>query len=362
MAAGIIDAATADRIRAFETARESEPRLRWPTMLAAGFGALLLGAGVLLFVAAHWDAIGPAARFSLVLALVGLFHVGGAVTAERTPLLAAALHLVGTVSLGAGIYLAAQIFNMAEHWPAGVLLWTMGSWVAWLVLRHDAQLLCAALLTPAWCASEWLVLVRQSRGGIWDSDPLLASGLALLALAYFTVPTRQHAGRQVLVWLGAIALVPGLLFLVLTSSDRLSVPPVAATWLIAGILLAVGGPMLVALTHRRRDAWINGVATAWVAMLLWLSTFREALLLHGWWALGALGLVAWGVREHRSERINMGAAMFGITVLVFYFSRVMDKLGRSASLVGLGLLFLAGGWALERTRRQLVRNAKEDRP
>ena len=331
-------------------------------VLAAGFGALLLGAGVLLFVSSHWDALAPATRFTLVLALVALFHVGGAVTAERTPTLAAALHLVGTVSLGAGIYLSGQIFNMAEHWPTGVLLWAIGAWLAWFPLRHDTQLFCAALLTPAWCASEWLVVVQRSRSGIWDSDPLLASGVALLALAYFTVPTRRHAGRTVLVWLGAVALVPGLLFLVLTSSDRLSVPPVAASWLTVGTLLAVGGPMLVAFTHRGRDAWINGVATAWVAMLLWLSTFRDALIQHGWWAIGALGLVAWGVRERRSERINIGAAIFGITVLAFYFSRVMDKLGRSASLVGLGLLFLAGGGALERTRRRLVQSANEDRP
>jgi hypothetical protein len=45
-------------------------------------------------------------------------------------------------------------------------------------------------------------------------------------------------------------------------------------------------------------------------------------------------------------------------VIAFYFSEVMDKLGRSASLVGLGLLFLAGGWALERLRRQLVLQAR----
>jgi hypothetical protein len=32
----------------------------------------------------------------------------------------------------------------------------------------------------------------------------------------------------------------------------------------------------------------------------------------------------------------------------------MDKLGRSASLIGLGLLFLLGGWLLEKTRRRLV--------
>ena len=52
------------------------------------------------------------------------------------------------------------------------------------------------------------------------------------------------------------------------------------------------------------------------------------------------------------------AGAFGITVLAFYFSTVMDKLGRSASLIGFGLLFLAGGWALERARRRLVRVAR----
>ncbi len=36
----------------------------------------------------------------------------------------------------------------------------------------------------------------------------------------------------------------------------------------------------------------------------------------------------------------------------------MDKLGRSASLIGLGVLFLAGGWALEQMRRRLVLQAK----
>jgi uncharacterized membrane protein len=70
-------------------------------------------------------------------------------------------------------------------------------------------------------------------------------------------------------------------------------------------------------------------------------------------------MIAWGVREGRSERVNMGMAGFALTLLFFYFSQVMDKLGRSASLIGLGLLFLAGGWALERLRRRLVAQARE---
>ena len=75
---------------------------------------------------------------------------------------------------------------------------------------------------------------------------------------------------------------------------------------------------------------------------------------YGICALGSIGLIAWGLREARKERINLGIAGFALTVLFFYFSSVMDKLGRSASLIGLGLLFLLGGWLLEKTRRRLV--------
>jgi uncharacterized membrane protein len=69
-------------------------------------------------------------------------------------------------------------------------------------------------------------------------------------------------------------------------------------------------------------------------------------------------IVAWGVGDGRNERINMGSVMFALTVISFYFSEVMDKLGRSASLIGFGLLFLVGGWALERFRRRLVVHAR----
>jgi uncharacterized membrane protein len=72
-------------------------------------------------------------------------------------------------------------------------------------------------------------------------------------------------------------------------------------------------------------------------------------------AIGTIGLVVWGLREKRKERLNLGIAGFAITVLFFYFDNFMGKIGRSASLLLLGLLCLAGGYALETTRRKLVR-------
>jgi hypothetical protein len=103
------------------------------------------------------------------------------------------------------------------------------------------------------------------------------------------------------------------------------------------------------------------VAVAWIVALLSLAQLDTGVALYGWWALGAVGLVAWGLSDARVERINMGAAVFAATVVAFYFSQVMDKLGRSASLIGLGLLFLGGGWALERVRRRLVEDARGEK-
>jgi uncharacterized membrane protein len=52
--------------------------------------------------------------------------------------------------------------------------------------------------------------------------------------------------------------------------------------------------------------------------------------------------------------VNLGVVGFAATILFFYFSEVMDKLGRSASLMGFGLLFLVLGWSMERARRRLL--------
>jgi hypothetical protein len=95
IAAGILDRTTAGRIRTFEESRGSGDRLRWPVLLAL-LGGLLLDAGILLFVAAHWEELTPGSRFALVLLMVAAFPVGGALTSEKFPALSTTFHAVGT--------------------------------------------------------------------------------------------------------------------------------------------------------------------------------------------------------------------------------------------------------------------------
>jgi len=110
---------------------------------------------------------------------------------------------------------------------------------------------------------------------------------------------------------------------------------------------------------QRFGVWRFLVAAAWVAGVVSIGArASDAWMHYAWWAVGAVGLVAWGVESARTERINMGSAALAITIISFYFSEVMDRFGRSASLVGLGLLSIAGGWALERARRGLIRHVR----
>jgi uncharacterized membrane protein len=145
----LIDAAAAGRIRQFEE-ESGRGRLRWPAILAIAFGALMLCAGILLFVSTHWEELSPAQRFSLVLGMVAIFHVAAGILGTKVPSMGVALHIAGTVSLGAGIYISGQIFNLEEHWPGGVMLWALGAALAWLVLRQWPQALLAAVLVPSW--------------------------------------------------------------------------------------------------------------------------------------------------------------------------------------------------------------------
>src|SRR5690349_15356214 len=206
VSAGVVDASTASRIRTFEESESSGERLRWPVLLAVALGGLLLCAGVLLFVAAHWDELSPAWRFTLVMIPVAVFPLAGAFTEERFLALSTTFYAIGTVCVGAGIFLTAQIFNLQEHWPSGILLWAIGALAGWLLLRHWTQAALLALLVPAWLAGEWEVRAET----LQLSGRLMLEGLLLVAITYFTARTSQEDSsvRRALVWVGGIALLP----------------------------------------------------------------------------------------------------------------------------------------------------------
>lgn len=360
-AAGLIDAPAADRIRDWEAAQGGEVRKSRLTLIVFAFGGLLLIAGVLLFVAAHWEKLAPAGRFSLVLLMIAIFHGGGALASRSSPALAATLHGVGTGALGAGIFLSGQIFHMAEHWPGALLLWSIGAAIAFWLLREWPQALWLAVLAPAWLWGEWIA--AQPPAAAWSGMTPATIGLFLVACAYLAAkpPDSTTRWRRALAWLGAIAIIPAGIAVAMASDvyrvyEGVERPEVGGAALILAWVLALLLPLALAFVLRGRVVVWMLVALAWAAIVTQISPRSDAgeLALYAMLAIGAAGIVLWGLKDQQRLAINVGVLAFALAVMGFYFSSMYDRLGRAVGLIGIGILFIGGGWLLERARRRLI--------
>jgi uncharacterized membrane protein len=206
--AGVLDAEAAGRIRAFEAEQTRPAGLRWQGMVALILGAILLACGVVLFVSAHWDELGPGARYALVMGMVAVFHLGGSWARNDFRGLSTALHAVGTISTGAAIALVGQIFNIQEHWPAAILLWAVAALAGWVLLQDEAQQTLTLLLFPAWILAEFSYYAEGHIG----EEVYIGRFLVVWAVLYLTVflGSKHKAAQGILFAVSAIAAVTGI--------------------------------------------------------------------------------------------------------------------------------------------------------
>ena len=275
------------------------------------------------------------------------------------------------MSVGAAIALVGQIFNIQEHWPAGILLWALCALAGWALLGDQVQQTIALLLLPAWIVCEWIARTDGYRG----SELMTIRMIAVIAAVYLTafLGSQRKLVSGMLFAAGAIALTViavGLLdFMYWHDWSTTPAPPVHLTVWAWGVIVVA----LLLAWRMKRDALVPAAVVLVVVMVLphcyrvvespWLvrdfGTTKPMLVAFVIVAATACFFSWWGVREKSKSLINYGVVAFALTVLWFYFSNIMDKLDRSLSLIVLGVLFLGGGWALEKLRRRMVGQVKE---
>jgi uncharacterized membrane protein len=368
--AGVLSPDAASRIRAWEQQQKQPSGLRWQGLVALILGAILLACGVVLFVNAHWDQIGPGARFALVLAMVAVFHLAGGLVREKYHGLSTALHAVGTASTGAAIALTGQIFNIQDHWPAAILMWALAALVAWALLHDEAQQTLTLLLIPAWLISEFSYYAEDHIG----QGAYVGRFLFVWAVIYLTffLGSRRKAVQGILFAVAAIGSIVGVVMMLegwRSWGSQTSLPWGLRVWAWTIIALL---PLIVALVRFTRSFIPVAAAVVFCIALPWCNriwtehynygpgqsgSYTQSdpnLVAHALVAAFAIFIIWWGVRQASKALVNLGIVGFAITVGWFYFSDIFDKVGRSLGLIGLGVLFLAGGWALEKMRRRLI--------
>jgi uncharacterized membrane protein len=376
--AGVLDAEAARRIRAFELELTRPAGLRWQGIVALILGAILLGCGVVLFVSAHWDDMGPGLRYALVVAMVAVFHLGGAWAREHFHGLSTALHAVGTVATGAAIALVGQIFNIQEHWPAAILLWAIAAAAGWILLQDEAQQILTLLLFPAWILSEFSFAAEGHIG----EEVYIGRFLIVWSILYLTVflGSKRKVVQGILFAASAIAALVGIVSLMegwQSWGQQTFLPFGTRMW---GWVDIAALPLCFALVKLRKSlapvavAIVFSVALPW-CQRVWTESYdygggnrgslvrnEPNLAAHILVAAFAVFIIWWGVHQASKALVNLGIAGFAIAVGWFYFSDVFDKVGRSLGLIGLGILFLAGGWALEKARRRLIARMGQSNP
>ena len=372
--AELIDADVAEAIQRWEDSQLNQSKhssvrhLTVPIRLSILLGSLLLAAGLLLFVSAHWDQMPPFWRVSLLLFIVIALHAGGAWFAERFQLMALGLHAVGTVAFGAGVFLCAQIFHLDVLWSFrwGLLLWSFGAAAGWKLLRQWPQLALLSLLLPGWIAALIMFEVDRfsSSEADWAVVPI-AAGALLTSLTYFTAPDRTPLtpARSVLMWMGGLALVPAAVTWAVVATG-LDLPALGQPFWLSLLVWVVtlGGPVILGWWLRPHRFWPLALAAIWMVLDLVIQVQGFSVLSFAWWGVGSVGLMVWGSTEARAERVNIGTVLLATTLIGFYFTEVIGRFDRSLSLLGLGLFFLVGGWVLNRLRQALLPNLPPNSP
>ena len=146
-------------------------------------GAVLITAGIVLLISAHWNKIPRGVKIGTGIALMLGAHAGGWWLREmhgHYRKTGEALHLIGSGLFLANIALLGQIYNLVSRAPNALLLWWAGiAALPWL-LRSKAQHVLLLLAFGTWFGLE----VNERGGWIYCNDDRQILLYALLGLIY----------------------------------------------------------------------------------------------------------------------------------------------------------------------------------
>ena len=292
----IITQDQASRLRALYP--PAPPGRSWGLILFSGFGAIVIGLGVILLLAYNWTEIPKFGKLALVFgAVVGAHGTGLWLRWKQpaAPELGEALSVLGTMLYGAGIWLVAQVYHIDEHFPNGFLFWGLGALALAWALGSVPQAIVAVVTLTMWGCSD---VLQFDMPADW-ATPLILLGLApiawskrsavltavLLAAAYFNLAS--HAGY----WAGSggvFATAFSISVLLIAGARMLGNNPSATS--IARVLAFFGWSGFVVCSYLLSFDDIVGDVLRW--------TNRHGpnpLLLFAYrWSIFCLAISAWG--------------------------------------------------------------------
>jgi uncharacterized membrane protein len=344
-------------------------------------GAVLIAAGIVLLISAHWNEIPRGVKIAVgILLMLGAHGAGWWLREVRNKYRPAgeALHLIGSCLFLANIALLGQIYNLVSRPPNAFLLWWIGiAALPWL-LRSKAQLVLLLLAFAIWFGFE----VNERGGWVYCESSRQILVYALLGIVYLGAGYCLRGGKfsefaGVTENLGLFVFL--IFFYPLTWKEFFGwdnsevqqwfFPALAA---FALLLLAAGVKNLHALARQWR--W------TWFAAMLGMAIFMGTVWFGCWevnhsagtpyfyrddsWAHlgGTLALFVFcllqiqvGLQDRSSLLVNLGVGFIALDILAAYCDLFGSMARTGVMFLISGIFLIVFGVYLERKRRALMK-------
>lgn len=375
-AEGLIDAATAARLTAWEDAH-SRPLALWATI---GIGVLAIGLGIVSVVAANWDAIPGTVRlavhFGLLLAFAGALWWRGEEWSARQPWVQdGALFVLGLLGLTFFGHIG-QVYQTTSPLWQPLALWL--ALFAPLILLRGQSWLTAALIfvLAAMACLDWAVWSEPSWFGA-PREPRPAFPLGLVAaLPLLFAPLgawlRERSGRSDF-WrrleqlARAYALGGASLIAIAAGIDAIgdnNDEMFARGALVAIAMVGLGAAALVAALRRSASGRAGALVLAASALAVMLALVVSGSQLGGGivflalWAAVAAAALAGGWR--RVFQIAVG--VLALRLIILSFELASNLLTSGAGLILAGVLIVGVALVAVRVSRKFAPVAADVAP
>jgi uncharacterized membrane protein len=378
-------------------------------------GALLIGLGVIAFVAANWETMPRVYRFGTLIGTLAIAYlVAGLLRSHGLRVFSEAALLLAGLVFAAAIALIGQTYHLSGDFADAVMLWEAGM-IAAAVLAGSPVLATLAMLGAGYWAwlgvieagaiPHWPSLVVILIGGIVATwlNSRMARTIAVFAFGYWVALTIlgfafrdkwPFAGTMALLAVAAMAMfAAGVFRTTLTRFPRIAALGEDMIWpALAAILLALGIEQVAALwdDDMAGQVWVMpsfvlGILAVIVTGIAYMRRGVTALepLAIAVLAVGAVGFAMWNPGDTLEARLAGGAMVlvaalwvtsygqtaghrgkslglfaFGAEVLYLYAITLGTQLDTALGFLGGGVLFVVLAFILFRIDRSMARRAR----
>ncbi len=348
VAAEIITREQADAILARHEGDERS--LRLITALSV-MGAVLIGAGAILYLTGNWAELPRTLRAAILLTVpTAAYGSGGWLRRGEYPRVGHGLFVLGAAFVGVSLFALADLYEVdiaAE--------WLLVAWTA--VALPSGHLLGSRLITALGLGVGAATLVTAT-----SFDPAVVTGLYGVGLFVHGAMDREPRWSMSYLLVGVAATL-GSTVALMTSGGRLGPSP-ELDLVLVGVTLGAAAMAVRTAVDSRSDG--DASLTLWAAVAIIvllvfpplasvdLSSFATSVTAHLLALIVVLVTVGIGYRLRETGVVNISALAFLAVVLSFLARTVANVLSGSLTLIIGGLILLAVGLGLERGRRTLL--------